>query len=102
MECSRNVHGRQAESFESPIALHSKFFSDNATCHGVFIRAPGISKVSSPEVEILGTLEPEGIVVAVQQKNIMATTFHPELTEDDRWHKYFIQKVLQHRTNCNS
>ena len=99
IECSRNVYGRQLNSFESPVTLHSPSLThDRAkTCHGVFIRAPGISKVNSPEVEVLATLEPEGNVVGVRQKNFIATTFHPELTDDTRWHEYFIEQVIQQR-----
>ena len=99
VECSRNVYGTQVASFESPITLHPPFpvggdTPTTNTCHGVFIRAPGISKVTSPEVKVLGTLEPEGTVVAVQQRNLIATTFHPELTSDTRWHEYFLDQVL--------
>lgn len=99
VECSRNIYGRQQQSFEAPVTLHSSLLAGNSThtCPGVFLRAPGISKVTSPEVEVLGTLEPEGTVVAVQQGNLIATTFHPELTSDTRWHGYFIQQVLQHK-----
>ena len=100
MECSRNIYGRQISSFESPITLHSEFLTrgfTSKTCHGVFIRAPGISKVTSSEVKVLGTLEPEGTVVAVQQDNLIATTFHPELTADTRWHKYFIHQIIQRK-----
>lgn len=100
MECSRNTYGRQMASFEAPITLHSAFLTRDRTsntCHGVFIRAPSISKITSTEVEVLGTLEPEGTVVAVQQKNLIATTFHPELTSDTRWHEYFLYQVIRHR-----
>lgn len=103
MECCRNTYGRQVASFESPITLHSPFpISESPqTCHGVFIRAPAISKVTSPEVQVLGTLEPQGTVVAVQQNNLIATTFHPELTSDTRWHEYFLQQVIQQRQRNN-
>lgn len=99
MECSRNTYGRQLASFESLVTLHSASLAGEGapTCPGVFIRAPSISKVTSPEVQVLGTLEPEGTVVAVQQSNLIATTFHPELTSDMRWHNYFIQQVLHHK-----
>lgn len=103
MECSRNTFGRQMSSFESPITLHPPFFNGgdptNNVCHGVFIRAPGITKVTSPEVKVLATLDPEGTVVAVQQRNLIATTFHPELTLDTRWHEYFLDQVLSQHQN---
>lgn len=101
VECSRNTYGRQLSSFESPITLHSALLGPDPshnTCPGVFIRAPSIVKVTSPEVEVLGTLEPEGTVVAVQQNNLIATSFHPELTSDSRWHEYFIEQVILRRT----
>lgn len=53
--------------------------------------------MTSPDVKVLGTLEPEGTVVAVQQKNLIATAFHPELTSDTRWHEYFLDQVLAQR-----
>jgi 5'-phosphate synthase pdxT subunit len=100
VECSRNAYGTQVASFEAPITLHPPFSArSHPTSHGIFIRAPGITKVTSSEVKVLGTLEPAGTVVAVQQNNLMATTFHPELTPDTRWHEYFLEHVL---TQCRS
>ena len=63
--------------------------------HGIFIRAPGIVEVRDPDhTKILATLvDGDKSVVAVQQGHIMATTFHPELTNDSRWHRYFISLV---------
>ena len=101
MECSRNTYGRQLSSFESPITLHSALLDQDPshnTFPGVFVRAPSITKVTSPEVQVLGTLEPEGTVVAVQQNNLIATSFHPELTSDSRWHEYFIEQVILRNT----
>ena len=100
MECSRNRHGRQVSSFESPVALHSDAIVSQGlvkekSCRGIFIRAPGITKVLSEQVEVLGTLEASGEVVAVQQDNLMATAFHPELTEDLRWHSFFIREIIK-------
>lgn len=63
--------------------------------HGVFIRAPGVARILSPSVKILATLtDSDNNVVAVQQKNMMATCFHPELTDDVRWHLYFVENIL--------
>jgi 5'-phosphate synthase pdxT subunit len=56
--------------------------------HGVFIRAPKITKVG-PDVEVLATLE-DGTIVAVRQGDLLATVFHPELTGDDRLHRHFL------------
>ncbi len=104
VECSRNKHGRQLLSFESPVTLHNDAIisggnnnehKEDRRCRGVFIRAPGISKVTSDQVEVLGTLEPSGEVVAVRQGHLIATSFHPELTSDLRWHLYFVKELLK-------
>ncbi len=80
----RNAFGRQRESFET--ALDFKTFNEPLTA--VFIRAPVILKMSH-EVTALAQL-PEG-VVAARQGNLLATSFHPELTSDLRIHQYFIE-----------
>lgn len=99
---SRNAYGRQNESFEAPIRLESNVLRseimdlNNGTCPGVFIRAPGIVSVDSDSVEVLAYLDRQGVArpVAVQQDNMIATSFHPELTDDTRWHKYFLKQVI--------
>ena len=66
--------------------------------HGIFIRAPGVAKVTSPSVKVLATLDKaDNTVVAVQQENLMATCFHPELTDDMRWHSYFVDLILNNK-----
>ena len=64
--------------------------------YGIFIRAPKIISVDNPEVKVLAELDGEGKseVVAVQQRNIIATSFHPELTDDARWHCYFLKMCM--------
>ena len=64
-------------------------------CHGVFIRAPGIEEVSDPSVKVLATQG--GNIVAVQQDHLIATTFHPELTNETRWHEYFVNQIAQRK-----
>lgn len=66
--------------------------------YGIFIRAPKIISVDNPEVKVLAELKDEGRseAVAVQQGNIMATSFHPELTNDTRWHCYFLKMCINH------
>jgi len=107
--CSRNVFGRQRQSFESIIKLHhSPLFEahppsqpdyipapNEDECHGVFLRAPGINQVNDPSVKVLATHEEE--IVAVQQDHLIATTFHPELTKDNRWHLYFVNQIHKYR-----
>ncbi len=79
----RNAFGRQKESFETEL----DFKSFNSPLTAVFIRAPIIEK-ASPAVETLAVL-PEGIVAA-RQGSLLATSFHPELTDDLRVHHFFI------------
>ena len=85
----RNSFGRQRESFEAEISLEpvniSKF-------NGVFIRAPSITDVGK-NVEIISKFNEK--IVAVKQGNILATSFHPELTTDISMHKYFVKLVQQ-------
>jgi 5'-phosphate synthase pdxT subunit len=57
---------------------------------GIFIRAPLFREVKGSSVEVLARL-PDGGVVAVRQGRILATAFHPELTGDDRFHRYFLR-----------
>jgi pyridoxal 5'-phosphate synthase pdxT subunit len=81
----RNAFGRQVDSFEVdlPVAALGK------ACHAVFIRAPLIERVGEG-VEILAALE-DGTVVAARQGNLLVTSFHPELTRDDIFHRYFLE-----------
>tara|TARA_B100001245_G_scaffold63598_1_gene44063 strand:+ start:417 stop:995 length:579 start_codon:yes stop_codon:yes gene_type:complete len=81
----RNAFGRQIDSFEQDLTVKSL---DPLPYHAIFIRAPIISRVGL-EVEVLATLE-DGRAVAVQQKRLLATSFHPELTKDSRLHDRFV------------
>jgi len=81
----RNAFGRQRESFEADLDVPRL---GAAPFHAVFIRAPLIDRVGDG-VEILSTLR-GGAVVAVRQDRLLATSFHPELTHDDRFHAYFL------------
>jgi 5'-phosphate synthase pdxT subunit len=84
----RNAFGRQVDSFETDLRVPSL---GAAPFHAVFIRAPAVDEVGGG-VEVLATLE-DGRVVAVRQGNALATAFHPELTADDRFHRYFLELV---------
>ena len=79
----RNAFGRQRESFEVPLKL--SIFEE--PFHAVFIRAPFITHAAD-SVDVLATLN--GHIVAAKQRNIMALSFHPELTEDRRIYHYFL------------
>ncbi len=91
----RNAYGRQVESFEVDLDVPALKGLDknNAPVHAVFIRAPLIEKVSG-KAEALASL-PDGRVVAAQEGRLLATAFHPELTGDDRFHRYFLKLVEQ-------
>ena len=87
----RNAYGRQIASFEIDLDIPAleAVSSEPKPFHGVFIRAPLITSVEG-DGQILSSL-PDGRIVAAQQGHLLATAFHPELTEDDRVHRYFIQ-----------
>lgn len=88
IEARRNAFGRQQESFEAgvEIATFDKPFT------GVFIRAPWIEK-AGPGVTVLA--EYDGKIVMAEEKNVLVTAFHPELTDDTRVHEYFINMVTK-------
>lgn len=82
---ARNDYGRQIDSFESELSIDKigKF-------NGIFIRAPVIEKVNNG-VKILSKLNNKPVLI--QKDNILASTFHPELTNDKRVHEYFVGMV---------
>lgn len=84
----RNAFGRQVDSFE--IGLTVPALGDRPF-PSVFIRAPRICS-TGPSVEVMATL-PDGKIVAARQGNMLVTAFHPELTNDDRWHRYFLGMI---------
>jgi 5'-phosphate synthase pdxT subunit len=86
----RNAFGRQIDSFEADLAVGPL---GDPPYHAVFIRAPRVS-AAGPAVETLARLE-DGTPVAVRQGNLLATSFHPELTPDDRFHRYFLDLVTK-------
>lgn len=89
VKVERNSFGRQRDSFEAKVSLEPLNIS---SFHGVFIRAPSISDVGS-DVEVLSKFNEK--IVAVKQGNIIATSFHPELTTDISLHKYFVKIIQQ-------
>ena len=88
---ARNAFGRQAESFEADLDVPALLQVDplDRPFHTVFIRAPLIESVGQG-VEIFAQLE-DGRIVAARQGHLLATSFHPELTGDDRFHRYFLE-----------
>lgn len=97
----RNAFGRQVDSFEidleipdlaevsTPEEAHRPF-------RAVFIRAP-VVKAVGPGVKVLARL-PDETIVAVRQENILGTAFHPELTDDTRFHRYFLRMCRTRET----
>ena len=86
----RNAFGRQISSFETDLNIPALELvsSDPTLFHGIFIRAPIISSVDG-KAEVIASL-PDGRIVAARQGRLLATAFHPELTDDDRVHRYFV------------
>ncbi len=93
MTVERNAFGRQVNSFE--IDLEVPFLVQNGELaspyHAVFIRAPLIESVYGRAHALLYL--PDGRIVAAQQGKLLATAFHPELTEDVRFHRYFMEMI---------
>ncbi|MFJ2023904.1 pyridoxal 5'-phosphate synthase glutaminase subunit PdxT [Streptomyces sp. NPDC087897] len=83
----RNAFGRQNESFEAAVEVAGV---DGGPVEGVFIRAPWVESVGAG-TEVIA--EHDGHIVAVRQKNALATSFHPELTGDHRMHALFVDMV---------
>lgn len=84
----RNAFGSQVDSFET--ALDVPVLGDPPV-HAVFIRAPVVETVG-PDVTVLAALD-DGRMVAVEQGNLLGTSFHPEMTGDTRFHEYFLEKI---------
>ncbi len=86
----RNAFGRQVDSFESDLEIAA---IDGGPLHAIFIRAPVITAVG-PDVEVLARLE-DGRIVACREGRLLATSFHPELTDDTRFHTLFARLVSE-------
>lgn len=91
IQVERNAFGRQVDSFEIDLAIPvlKKVSDRDAPFHSIFIRAPLIESVGE-SVEVLAKLS-SGRIVAARQGILLATSFHPELTDDDRFHRYFLE-----------
>lgn len=91
VQVKRNAFGRQVDSFETNLDIPEIKNGDTGPFHAIFIRAPLMESVGA-NVEVLAKLE-DGTIVAARQGNLLATSFHPELTHDPRFHKYFVDKM---------
>jgi 5'-phosphate synthase pdxT subunit len=88
----RNAFGRQVDSFEADLSIPAL---GDVPFHAVFIRAPVIEDVG-PAVDVLARL-PDGSPVAAREGRLLATAFHPELSDDSRVQRYFLEEVLGRR-----
>lgn len=88
----RNAFGSQLDSFETDLSIP---VLGDPPVHAVFIRAP-VVEAAGPAVTPLASL-PDGRMVAVEQGNLLGTSFHPEVTGDTRFHAYFLDKVERSR-----
>ena len=84
----RNAFGRQGDSFEADLDIG---MLGKEAFKGVFIRAPAVSEVGK-DVEVIAKLNNK--IVAVKQKNIIGTSFHPELSGDSRMHRHFVKMAV--------
>jgi pyridoxal 5'-phosphate synthase pdxT subunit len=86
----RNAFGRQLESFEADLEVPAlkRVAGDDRAYHAIFIRAPIIQSVRG-QAKVLATTG-DMRIVAAQQGHLLATSFHPELTPDTRFHEYFL------------
>jgi len=90
VDVRRNAYGRQIDSFEEMVSLNFNGVIDYKKFRAIFIRAPRILRTGS-NVRIIAELNGEPVLVRF--RNVMAGTFHPELTDDLRVHKYFLNMV---------
>lgn len=93
---NRNAFGRQVDSFEADLVVPSLEQGVRRPFRAVFIRAPRIEKVG-PAVDVLARLSDGRTIVAARQDNLLATSFHPELTADTRFHAYFLGMLRKAR-----
>jgi 5'-phosphate synthase pdxT subunit len=87
----RNAFGRQLDSFEADLSV--PILGDQPV-HGVFIRAPIIDR-TGPDVDVLARLD-DGRIVAVRERNVVATAFHPELAGETRFHRLVAAMASEH------
>jgi 5'-phosphate synthase pdxT subunit len=89
IEVRRNAFGRQVDSFEEDVRVAGM---GEQPFHAIFIRAPSIER-AGPGVEVLAALD-DGTIVAVREGRLLATSFHPELTGDVRFHQLLVELTL--------
>ncbi len=95
MSVKRNAYGRQIASFEAEVRIIDPFLAEDGEeiMHGVFIRAP---RIVATEHSVTELLRFENDPVGVRWENLLAATFHSELTPDLRLHRYFVSQLVRH------
>ena len=96
VKVKRNAFGRQVDSFEQDLDIPAISAAENGQArpfHAIFIRAPMLESVGAG-VQVLAKLD-DGTIVAARQGNLLATSFHPELTQDTRFHRYFLEQLTK-------
>jgi pyridoxal 5'-phosphate synthase pdxT subunit len=90
IKVERNAFGRQVDSFEADLDVPElkQATRTKDDYHAIFIRAPIIQSVGA-DAKVLASVS-DGRIVAAQQGHLLATSFHPELTKDTRFHEYFL------------
>jgi len=92
MKVKRNAYGRQIDSFEEMVSINLNHKPDPVSFKSVFIRAPKIV-YTGKNVKVLSSLSDD--ILLAREKNILVCAFHPELTDDTRIHKYFIEMTIK-------
>jgi len=92
---ARNAFGRQLQSFETDIPIVGL---GEEPFRAIFIRAPAITS-AGPDVDVLATLS-NGTIVAARQRSLLVSCFHPELTQDDRFHRAFLEQVRAYHASA--
>jgi 5'-phosphate synthase pdxT subunit len=93
IDVERNAYGRQIDSFEQRISLNLNHKAEKKDFNSVYIRAPKIIR-KGEGVKVLGLHDDE--IVLARQKNVLVSSFHPELTDDTRIHRYFIEMIREY------
>lgn len=94
VDVKRNAYGRQIDSFEELLNINLDGSQNGKKFKSIFIRAPKILNIGK-EVEVLGKFGQDAVLI--RDSNIIASTFHPELTDDLRIHKYFINMIKNNK-----
>jgi 5'-phosphate synthase pdxT subunit len=97
IDVRRNAFGRQVDSFEADLAVEGM---GGAPLHAIFIRAPLIDR-AGPSVQVLARLD-DGAIVAAREGALLATSFHPELTGDVRFHRLLVELALAYAARHGS